>query len=97
MSAESAKTGEREHARERRLVNFAHLGNILFEITLELGRKELSLREAAQLQVGDVIELDKLAGEAFEIRANDHLFAEGEVVVVTDLLACRITRLGSGT
>lgn len=95
MSDESAK--EREHAKQRRLANYAHLGDVLFELSLELGRKELSLREAAQLRVGDIFELDKLAGEAFEIRANDHPFAEGEVVVLTDLMACRITRLAPGT
>lgn len=97
MSDETAKAAERDRAKERRLANYAHLGDVLFELSLELGRKELSLREAAQLQVGDIIGLDKLAGESFEIRANDHPFAEGEIVVVTDLLACRITRLGSGT
>lgn len=95
MSDETVK--ERDRAKERRLGNYAHLGSILFELTLELGRKELSLQEAAQLQAGDVIVLDKLAGESFEFRANDHPFAEGEVVVVTDLVACRITRLASVT
>ncbi|MFC1527077.1 FliM/FliN family flagellar motor switch protein [Candidatus Latescibacterota bacterium] len=40
-----------------------------------------------------MIDLDKLAGEAFDILINDRPFAEGEVVVVTDLMAVRITKL----
>ena len=64
MSDENIKAGERERAKQRRLANYAHLGDVLFELSLELGRKEISLRDAAQLRSGDIIELDKLAGEA---------------------------------
>ena len=67
------------------------LDNVQVRITCELGRKELSLKEIRQLKEQDVIELDKLAGEAFEIRMNGRFFAMGEVVVVTDLMAVRIT------
>lgn len=67
------------------------LDNVQVCITCELGRKELSLKEIRQLKEQDVIELDKLAGEAFEIRMNGRFFAMGEVVVVTDLMAVRIT------
>jgi len=62
----------------------AHLGNVAVEVCCEAARK---------LAVGSVIEFDKLAGGAFEIRLNGHLFAEGEVVVVTDLMAVRVTSL----
>ena len=46
-----------------------------------------------RLQAFDVIEVDKLAGEAFDVLVNRRRFAEGEVVVVTDLMAVRLTRL----
>ncbi|MBT4503975.1 MAG: hypothetical protein HOC74_39955 [Gemmatimonadetes bacterium] len=69
------------------------LDNVQVCITCELGRKELSLKEIRQLKEQDVIELDKLAGEAFEIRMNGRYFAVGEVVVVTDLMAVRITEM----
>jgi flagellar motor switch/type III secretory pathway protein FliN len=62
----------------------AYLGNVAVEVCCEAARK---------LAVGSVIEFYKLAGEAFEIRLNGHLFAEGEVVVVTDLMAVRVTSL----
>ena len=69
--------------------------NVIGYITVELGRKLGSVRRVAELKEQDVIEMDKLAGEAFDIRVNGRLFAKGEVVVVTDLMAVRITALHS--
>ncbi|MGY8826654.1 MAG: FliM/FliN family flagellar motor switch protein [Candidatus Latescibacterota bacterium] len=71
----------------------AHLGSARLQVSCELGRKQISLREVNQLKEQDVIEFDKLAGEAFEIRLNGHHFAHGEVVVVTDKMAVRVTSL----
>lgn len=71
----------------------SRLNNVQIDISVELGRKELTVRELANLKEQDVIELDKLAGEAFEIRVNNRPFAEGEVVVVTDMMAVRITKM----
>ena len=71
--------------------NGNRLDNVVVCITCELGRKEMSLKDIRQLQEQDVLELDKLAGEAFELRLNGRLFALGEVVVVTDLMAVRVT------
>lgn len=69
------------------------LNNVVVNVSVELGRKEMSVSKLTELKEQDVIELDKLAGEAFDIRVNGRLFATGEVVVVTDLMAVRITSL----
>ncbi|MBI2505424.1 MAG: FliM/FliN family flagellar motor switch protein [Candidatus Latescibacteria bacterium] len=71
----------------------SRLNNVEVDITVELGRKEMTVKELVALKVQDIIELDKLAGEAFDIRVNNRPFAEGEVVVVTDLMAVRITKM----
>ncbi|MFA6110905.1 MAG: FliM/FliN family flagellar motor switch protein [Candidatus Latescibacterota bacterium] len=71
----------------------SRLNNVAVTISVELGRKEMTVRELTQLKEQDVIELEKLAGESFEIRVNGRTFALGEVVVVTDLVAVRITSL----
>jgi len=75
--------------------NVNRLDNVVVDLTCELGRKEMTLREVRQLKEQDVIELDKLAGEAFEVRLNGRRFAEGEIVVVTDEMGVRVTRLVS--
>ena len=75
--------------------NVRMLDNVIVDISVELGRKTMSVRQLTEIKEQDIIELDKLAGEAFDIRVNGRLFAKGEVVVVTDLMAVRITALHS--
>ena len=69
------------------------INNVVVDIMVELGRREMTVREIKELKVQDVITLDKLSGDAFDILINKRPFAEGEIVVVTDLMAVRITRL----
>ena len=69
------------------------LSDVEVDVVVEMGRKQLRVSEARGVQVGDVIDLDKLAGEAFDVLVNGRVLAEGEIVVVTDLLAVRLTRM----
>ena len=69
------------------------LNNVQVDITVELGRKEMVVRELMDLKEESVIAIHKLAGEAFDILINGRPFAEGEIVVVTDMMGVRITRL----
>tara|TARA_Y100001934_G_C12235311_1_gene717440 strand:+ start:322 stop:930 length:609 start_codon:yes stop_codon:yes gene_type:complete len=69
------------------------LNNVWVDLVVELGRKDMMVSEVANLKVQEVIELNKLAGEAFEVRVNGRIYALGEVVVVSDLMAVRITSL----
>ena len=63
------------------------------EVTVELGRTTMQLGEALTLQPGSIIELNRLPGEALDMHLNDRLVARGEVVVVNDALALRITQV----
>ena len=69
------------------------LNNVYVDIVVELGRKEMTVRELIKLKEQGIIELNKLAGESFDIMVNQRPFAEGEIVVITDMMAVRITRL----
>jgi len=91
--SDKEKSGTGESRKERKLGNYAHLGDIGLKVAVDLGRKEMSVSEVRRMKVGDVIDLDKLAGEAFDVKVNGQVFAHGEIVVVTDLMACRVTRL----
>ena len=73
--------------------NLAHLADIGFEVSVELGRKRMHLSQFEALEAQDTIDLNKLAGEAFDIRVNGHLFGEGEILVMTDTIACRVTSM----
>ena len=69
------------------------LHDIELEAVVEVGRTTMPLKHAMQLKVGDVIALPKLAGECYSVTLNGHPFGEGEIVVVQDILACRLTRM----
>ena len=62
-------------------------------ISIELGRINLPIREILDLKEGSIVETKKLSGQPMEIMVNDRLFGRGEVVVVGDNLAIRITDL----
>jgi flagellar motor switch protein FliN/FliY len=69
------------------------LMDVPLKITVELGRSQMTLRHTLELVQGSVIELDRLAGDPVDIFVNDRLLARGEVVVVDDKFAVRITEL----
>ena len=69
------------------------LFEVELDVTIELGRKKMSIQEVLQLGKGSVIELSKLAGEPVDIYVNQKQLAKGEVVVVDENFAIRITTL----
>jgi flagellar motor switch protein FliN/FliY len=65
--------------------------DIPVQLTVELGRTKISIRNILQLAQGSVIELDGLAGEPMNVLVNGCLVAQGEVVVVNDKFGIRLT------
>jgi flagellar motor switch protein FliN/FliY len=71
--------------------DFDMILDIPVQITVELGRTKLSIRNLLQLAHGSVVELDGLAGEPMDVLVNGTLIAQGEVVVVNDKFGIRLT------
>lgn len=65
--------------------------DIPVQLSVELGRTKLTIKNILQLGQGSVVELDGLAGEPMDIYVNGYLIAQGEVVVVEDKYGIRIT------
>ncbi len=65
--------------------------DIPVNLSLEVGRSKISIRNLLQLNQGSVIELDRLAGEPLDVLINGTLVARGEVVVVNDKFGLRLT------
>ena len=61
------------------------------QVTVELGRAKMQIRNLLNLTYGSVIELDILAGEPLEMVVNGCLVAQGEVVIVNDSYGIRLT------
>ncbi|MBN2799922.1 MAG: FliM/FliN family flagellar motor switch protein [Deltaproteobacteria bacterium] len=77
----------------RDLGQLAFLQDIPIDLVVELGRAQLTLKELAQLDKDDVVELDRLASQPLDLLAGGQIFARGEVVVIDDRVALRITEM----
>jgi flagellar motor switch protein FliN len=67
------------------------LTDVTLQVSFELGRTKKTVRDILQLQTGSVIGLNKLAGEYVDVLVNKRSIAVGEVVVMDDKFAVRIT------
>lgn len=63
------------------------------DVSVELGHAELPLAHVLGLKAGSVVQLDKLPGEPLDLLVNGQLVARGEIVVLNDTFAFRITDL----
>jgi flagellar motor switch protein FliN/FliY len=63
------------------------------EVSVEIGRTKMLIKDLLKLTQGSIIELDRLAGEAVDIYVNGKLMAKGEVVVVNDRFGVRVTEI----
>lgn len=65
--------------------------DIPLEVSVDLGRTQMSIRQMLQLSPNSVLELNKLVGEPMEIHINNVMIARGEVVVVNEKFGIRVT------
>ena len=73
----------------------ARIENIETSFKVEVGSANITIRDLLKLNVGSVIELDRLAGEHLDIRVNGTLILKGEIVTIADTLGVRITDIVS--
>jgi flagellar motor switch protein FliN len=66
------------------------------KLTVELGSCLMPMREVLQLDVGSVVQLDKVADEPVQLSVNSKLVARGEVVIVENRFGIKITELVTG-
>jgi flagellar motor switch protein FliN len=69
------------------------LTDVSLNVSFELGRTAKTVRELLEVKVGTIIGLNKLAGEYVDVLVNNQTIALGEVVVMDDKFAVRITEV----
>jgi len=72
-------------------VNLDVVLDIPVNLSMEIGRTKISIRNLLQLNQGSVVELERLAGEPMDVLVNGTLIARGEVVVVNEKFGIRLT------
>lgn len=64
--------------------------DIGLQVTVELGRAKMNIRDILTVGPGTVVELNRVAGEPVDILINGKLIAKGEVVVIGDMFGVRV-------
>jgi flagellar motor switch protein FliN/FliY len=65
--------------------------DIPVQLTVELGRTKMTIKNLLQLGQGSIVELNEMAGEPMDVLVNGYIVAQGEVVVVNDKFGIRLT------
>jgi len=89
----SDKPESNETELDRKSLDF--ILDIPLQVTVELGRTKLLVKDVLQLNQGAVVELTKLAGEPLDIFVNSKLVARGEAVVVNEKFGVRLVDIVS--
>jgi flagellar motor switch protein FliN/FliY len=80
---------------EQERKNLEFILDIPLQVTVELGRTKLLVKDILQLNQGAVVELTKLAGEPLDIFVNSKLVARGEAVVINEKFGVRLVDIVS--
>lgn len=73
--------------------NLKLLMGVPLDVTVELGSTRKKVKEILDFTQGTIIELERQAGSPVDIIVNGHLIAKGDVVVIDDNFAVRITEI----
>lgn len=69
--------------------------DVPLNVTVELGRTRMSVRQLLALSSGSIVELSKLAGESLDVLVNGKPVARGEAVTVKEKFGVRLTEIVS--
>jgi flagellar motor switch protein FliN len=69
------------------------LVDIPLQLSVELGRTRMPLKDVLELGVGSIIELERLSGEPVDIMLNNKPLAKGEVVIIDENIGVRLTHI----
>jgi len=89
LTKEETKDGELDRK------NLEFILDIPLQLTVELGRTKILVKDVLQLNQGAVVELTKLAGEPLDVFVNSKLVARGEAVVVNEKFGVRLVDIVS--
>lgn len=74
-------------------VDLRRISGIPMELSVEIGRTQMTVGETLALRAGSIVTLDRFAGEPVDLLVNGTPIATGEVVVVDDKFGLRISRI----
>ncbi len=88
-SSTMGSPGEKGSRNSSRGLDFLY--DVPLQVSVEVGRCRILLKDLLSMSEGYVIELEKLAGEPLDLYVNSRLIAHGEAVLVGDKFGIRLT------
>jgi len=92
-ASSSAPTGSAAFEGEDSNINL--IMDVKLPVRVRIGQKKMLLRDVLSMDIGSVIELNQLANDPLDILVDDHVIAQGEVVIVDGNFGVQITTIGS--
>jgi flagellar motor switch protein FliN len=71
--------------------DLGRLSDVPVELAVEIGRARMTVGATLELRPGSVVVLDRMAGEPVDLLVNGTPIARGEVVVIDEEFALRVT------
>ena len=75
--------------------NIALIMDVKLPVKVRIGKKKMLLKDVLSMDIGSVIELNQLANDPLDILVDNHVIAEGEVVIVDGNFGIQITTIGT--
>jgi flagellar motor switch protein FliN/FliY len=95
FSTQSGASVANSYSSKAPKVNVDMLLDIELEVSIELGKTNISIKKVLDLAPGSLVELDRLAGEPVDLLVNNKVVAKGEVIVIDENFGVRIISLVS--
>ena len=90
----SSKTSEVNLSSEE-MSNISLIMDVKLPVKVRIGQKRMLLKDVLNMDIGSVIELNQLANDPLDILVDNHVVAEGEVVIVDGNFGIQITTIGT--
>ncbi len=83
------------HLNSEEMKNIALIMDVKLPVRVRIGKKRMLLKDVLNMDIGSVIELNQLANDPLEILVDNHVIAQGEVVIVDGNFGVQITTIGT--
>ncbi len=80
---------------DEEIKNISLIMDVKLPVRVRIGKKRMLLKDVLNMDIGSVIELNQLANDPLEILVDNHVIAEGEVVIVDGNFGVQITTIGT--
>ncbi|WP_457747308.1 flagellar motor switch protein FliY [Sulfurimonas sp.] len=94
-SRNSDCTDEKVNLTPEEMSNISLIMDVKLPVRVRIGKKRMLLKDVLNMDIGSVIELNQLANDPLEILVDNHVIAQGEVVIVDGNFGVQITTIGT--